>query len=243
MFMKKYFLIILVMILSVNITKSQTHYESQESNDMQNANRETALSSYQIIGSTSLSGPCQEYSYELNPTPGNLPVTWEVSPNIELIWGDGIPFSSIRPIGPGSGFIKAHIQMAGGEVIVTKNVTISSDYTTYYCNYTANTSMTLNEEQIVIAGTFTIPNGVTVTITSPDVLCSPDTKIIIQTGGKLILNNGNIGSLCPNRLWDGIYVLGNNAQPQTEQYQGTLEINTGWIINARRSICVWDGNA
>ncbi|MBR4583708.1 MAG: T9SS type A sorting domain-containing protein [Bacteroidales bacterium] len=241
--MKKYFLIILVMTLSVNIAKSQTHYENQDGNDMQNANRETALSSYQIIGSTSLSGPCQEYSYQLNPAPGNLPVTWEVSPNIELICGDGTPFANIRPIGPGSGFIKAHIQTAGGEVIETKDVTISSAYTTFYCNYTANTSMTLNEEQVVIAGTFTIPNGVTVTITSPDVLCSPDTKIIIQTGGKLILNNGNIGNLCPGRLWDGIYVHGNNIQPQTEQYQGTLEINQGWIINARKAICVWDGNA
>ncbi|MCL2042075.1 MAG: T9SS type A sorting domain-containing protein [Bacteroidales bacterium] len=77
--------------------------------------------------------------------------------------------------------------------------------------------------------TIIISNGVTLTITS-QVRCEENTAIIVQPGGKLVIDGGVLAAACPNELWQGIVVLGNKNQPQTPQYQGTVELKSGAII-------------
>ena len=233
--MKKYFLIILVMILSVNIAKSQTHYENQESCDKQNTKLD-----FIINGAVNLSASgCSSYVYQLSPTT-NIPVTWQVSPNLEIIscFCSDNNTICVAAVGEGSGFVEAYI---GDQQIANRPITVTSGFDTYFVNETVYGSMTINEEGSIIAGTFTISNGAIVTINTT-VLCYPEAKIVIQPGGKLIVDGGTITNQCSTRQWDGIYVKGNSNQRQLAQYQGTLEVKNNSLIENAQHIYVWDGN-
>ena len=238
MFMKKYFLIILVMILSVNITKSQTHYESQESNDMQNANQESRGQG--ITGFGILSSPCTGYQYQLKQLTSN-PVTWTASPNIQINYF-GNWAVNVSPIGYGSGWVQADIQ-GDPESPYRMNVNVTYNeypWGHYYVNTTPTASMVFTDNS-AIGGTFIINNGITVTINST-VHCSSRAKIVIKKGGKLIIDGGYITNLCSSEPWEGIYVEGDLTQRQLAQYQGTLEIKNNSLIENAQYICVWDGN-
>jgi subtilisin family serine protease len=84
-------------------------------------------------------------------------------------------------------------------------------------------------------GAITIPNGVTLTITST-VKFDLGSSIIIQPGGKLIIDHGTLTNACPNTMWQGIIVQGSN------RYAGSVEVrNGGTIQNAIAGITVQAG--
>ena len=77
--------------------------------------------------------------------------------------------------------------------------------------------------------TITIQNGATLTIVSR-VNCENNTKILIHPGGKLVIDGGTLTSACSDDIWQGIVVLGDPNQPQLPQYQGTVELKNGAVI-------------
>jgi C1A family cysteine protease len=94
---------------------------------------------------------------------------------------------------------------------------------------TWSTNKIINKEII-------IQSGVTLTI-SGSVHCAGNASITIQPGGKLIIDGGTLTNACAGEMWQGIYVSGNWNFPQTSQYQGTLELKNGAVIeNARNAI-------
>ena len=93
-----------------------------------------------------------------------------------------------------------------------------------------------------LTNSISIQQGVTLTITS-NINIAPMSKIIIQPGGKLILDGATLTGLCPDKMWKGIYVVGNKNQRQLAQYQGTLEVKNGSVIsNAKNAIRTQDGD-
>lgn len=208
--------------------------------DAHKAVMEAYFYNHTIEGDYQLSS-CGEYEYSVSgDVPDCASLTWELSDNLEEVSRQGTEIT-VRPIGYGAGWIKASFEHEGYTITRTKNVNVTSGYITYYNNYTTNGPMTIGSTS-VIAGTFTISNGSTVTISSI-AKCSPNAKIIILPGGKLVVNGGTLTNLCPGKMWNGIYVVGNKYQRQLAQYQGTLEVKNNSVIeNAKCAIHNWDGS-
>ncbi|MDR0970172.1 MAG: hypothetical protein LBM67_06520, partial [Lentimicrobiaceae bacterium] len=81
---------------------------------------------------------------------------------------------------------------------------------------------------------------------------NPNTKIIVQPGGKLVIDGGTLTSACEDQMWQGIEVWGtrsrsqypnyNPAQPEEEigkQWQGWLELKDATIENAICAVTLW----
>ena len=84
----------------------------------------------------------------------------------------------------------------------------------------------------------------TLTITEYARICMPaEAKIIVEPGGKLIVNGGTITSGC-EYPWQGIEVWGNSAQHQWPNSNGTymqgyVELNDATIENAICALSLW----
>lgn len=61
-----------------------------------------------------------------------------------------------------------------------------------------------------------------------------NSKIIVQPGGQLIVDGGTITNACGD-FWQGIVVIGQQNQPQTIQYQGSVRLTNGATIE--NAIC------
>ena len=100
-----------------------------------------------------------------------------------------------------------------------------------------NTNTDINTNTFA-RGEVTIKSGNTLTLTST-LSMAPDAKIIVEPGAKLIVNGGTITNACPDEFWAAIFVVGDRNQPQTQQYQGYVELNNATIENARNAISTW----
>ncbi|MDR0363634.1 MAG: hypothetical protein LBH92_01210, partial [Bacteroidales bacterium] len=78
-------------------------------------------------------------------------------------------------------------------------------------------------------GIITIENDVTLTIRS-NVYSAPNTQIIVQPGGKLIIDGGKLTNSCSDKMWQGILVFGQRDKPQLPEYQGTVELKNNAVI-------------
>ena len=203
----------------------------------------------QILGSNTISPcsiiyPCNGIiTYNLNSSsmPSNTTLQWSVSGNLALVSSNNQSIS-VLPTGIGSGTITISYTHEGYTVTRQKEITIESfpPSSNYYCNYSTTGNMTFSNE-LYINGTFTINSGHVVTISCIG-HCLPDAKIVIQPGGKLIVDGGTLTNLCPNKMWDAIYVVGNYYQRQLAQYQGTIEVKNNSVIeNSKWGIVTWNG--
>jgi hypothetical protein len=61
------------------------------------------------------------------------------------------------------------------------------------------------------------------------VFLSPETDIIVERGGKLIIDGGILTSSCGD-LWNGVDIWGNASMPQEPYYQGTVQLLNGGTI-------------
>jgi parallel beta-helix repeat protein len=77
----------------------------------------------------------------------------------------------------------------------------------------------------------TIENEATLTIQNT-VYCAPLSQIIIEPGGRLIIDSGVLTNACDGELWQGIEVQGNMLMRQNETNQGVLVLNNARIENA-----------
>lgn len=115
----------------------------------------------------------------------------------------------------------------------------------YYNCYTSGNRVleyvqqdTTVNDSLVVRNDITITNGATLTVQGT-LQMFPNTRIYVKPGGKLVVNNGKITNYqgCNmNEYWNGIYVEGQTDQPQTEGFQGTVELNNATIENSRLAI-------
>ncbi|MDD4218340.1 MAG: T9SS type A sorting domain-containing protein [Bacteroidales bacterium] len=85
-------------------------------------------------------------------------------------------------------------------------------------------------------------NATLVLSTSCSIRFNEGYGIIIQPGGKLIINNASISNRFVDcGYWNGIEVMGSSNSPQTEEFQGTLYINNTSITRAKKSIFAHGG--
>jgi len=102
-------------------------------------------------------------------------------------------------------------------------------------SYQGGTTSIVWESSKAIGGDLIIKPGFELTIKC-DVFMPKDGKIIIERGGKLILDGGTISNAC-NELWQGIEVWGDRTLRQLQNMQGIVNIiNGGMIENARDAI-------
>jgi len=82
----------------------------------------------------------------------------------------------------------------------------------------------------IVAHKLTIETGGTLTITGT-VNMGKDARIIIQRGGKLILDGATLTTGCKNAMWNGIEVWGDPAVDQhTTSSHGWIEIKNGSLV-------------
>lgn len=117
---------------------------------------------------------------------------------------------------------------------ITTNQSINS-------NVTWNSSKKINAEiQVNNGGILTITGASTVIQFSDTRQVGKAVRLIVQPGGKLIINNGAkvTGMLaCPNSTWEGIMVLGNQTLSQLPATnQGVIEITSANVENARNAV-------
>ena len=71
-------------------------------------------------------------------------------------------------------------------------------------------------------GNITVPNGITLTITS-EVNYEDWVSIIVEPGGKLVLDGGTLTNACPDQMWQGVTVMGDPNLPPSTIYQGYVQ--------------------
>ena len=87
----------------------------------------------------------------------------------------------------------------------------------------------LNDAAYTVNENLVVDSSRTLTIKGDVYLC--DTcSIIIQPGSKLVVDGGTLTSACPNEMWQGIEVVGDRTKRQLPQYQGTVELRNGAVI-------------
>ena len=88
-----------------------------------------------------------------------------------------------------------------------------------------------------LANTLYVRNGGTLTITST-LNCYENASIIVEPGGKVIVNGGILTAAQNGKMWKGIVVLGDPTKQQTSEYQGTIELKSGAAIE--HALCAID---
>ena len=200
---------------------------------------------YEITGPSTIDDACQEYTYSLNhPVPPGAAVSWLAPSCLEIVSSAGNSVT-VRPVANNSFqtiTMYASLYRPDCQTVISKDVTMNiSNFSCEY-NYSSTANRTISTPTN-ISGTFTINSGHTVTITS-QVKCMPDTKIVINPGGKLVVDGGTISNYCTGRTWNAIYVVGNTYQRQLANNQGTLEVKNNSVIeNSSWGIVTWNGTS
>jgi len=94
--------------------------------------------------------------------------------------------------------------------------------------YEITQNLTLDSPS-TLSNTLYIRNGGTLTILST-LNCAENVSIIVEPGGKLIVDGGTITAANADSVWKGIVVLGNPAKPQDSRDQGMIELKNGTVI-------------
>ena len=113
-------------------------------------------------------------------------------------------------------------------------VNVPKIYTTVI---TTNTVWTTNR---AVHGAIIINSGVTLTVLNTDVLLSSSSYFLIHPRGRLIIDGGTLTNACPDQMWQGISISGDNtlyAMPNVEVKNG------GKIENAITGIHATNGGS
>ncbi|MCC6938408.1 MAG: T9SS type A sorting domain-containing protein [Flavobacteriales bacterium] len=135
------------------------------------------------------------------------------------------------------------------DFVVTEAVSGSADH-----SFTLGFDETWASDKNIV-GTIIIPDGITLTISNCTIRFADSqqiawpTRIIVEGGGSLILEEAILTSLdqCPNSMWDGIQLHGQELASQQSYpgiglLQGYLSAKGSTISNARTGVAVTDGD-
>ncbi len=124
----------------------------------------------------------------------------------------------------------------------------SGDYHTRFltfCDYDSNNTTTINSSQTwdigkVFGGDIRITSGNTLTVECM-ISLPPGGKIIVESGGTLVLDGAHLTNSCENGLWNGIEVYGINSADQTSSSQGKVIIKNNSLIEYSKEISAING--
>jgi len=120
-----------------------------------------------------------------------------------------------------------------------KIVKYCEPYTQGKVEHTSN--LTFNNTTLIIGEELHIKNNATVTFNNSTLRFYENARVVIEPGSKLVIDNTTLTNSCPDKLWRGIFVGGNINQPQTAQYQGTVELKNGAVIeNSRNGVATYN---
>jgi serine protease len=198
---------------------------------------------YSGINGNSTITACNEATFTYSATiPAGIVIEWETSENVEIVSGQNTSSITVLPIGNGSGFVK--IKLFSGATFVNKvfPFTVQGGYSypivrgeNLYSSQTYSTPRIISE-------TLTVKPNSVLTVNST-LYCSPSAEIVVEPGAKIIVDAGTITNLCDDYLWEGISLVGNKNQTQTEQNQGSAELKNNSVIEfANDAISTWDGS-
>ncbi len=169
---------------------------------------------------------------------------WSSSGNIVFTQIDNNVIK-VMPIESGNGFINVTV-LYQGELIYyyQKNFTITGNV---YANVgvTPNSQLNINNDQTwyysnrLLPSILKIHTNATLTIKG-SIFCTENAKIIVEPGGKLIIDGGTIKNYCSTKPWQGIEVKGNSLFSQNATNQGIVILNGAVIENAVCGIKVGD---
>ena len=196
---------------------------------------------HQIVGDTNVE-TCQISSFDYE---GNLldkfKIYWKVSPNCAIYSGQLSTHVEVVPLYGDTATLYAYIILNNDTLkIFSKKLSIT-DYNTNIVTPNLSNGIPLDSvwnTNYTLITSVTVPKGRKLTINA-DVSCMPHVKIIVENGGRLVINNAEISSHCENILWRGIEVWG---APDTSQYnvsrnvtsplQGEVVLNNAVIKDA-----------
>ncbi|MDI9341198.1 MAG: hypothetical protein QM534_11570 [Sediminibacterium sp.] len=75
-----------------------------------------------------------------------------------------------------------------------------------------------------------VPAGVKLSVTNANVRMGPFTKIEVEPGGVLEVNNSTIQSYCDYNMWTGIVAKGVASQPQSHSAPNGGYLNHGYVV-------------
>ena len=81
----------------------------------------------------------------------------------------------------------------------------------------------------MIHDSLVIDSLATLTVTDT-IYMSSDARLIVRPGGKLVVDGGTLTSACGDVMWQGIEVVGDRTKRQIPQWQGTVELKNGAVI-------------
>ncbi|MCR5555463.1 MAG: S8 family serine peptidase [Bacteroidales bacterium] len=202
---------------------------------------EACLYGHQISGDTNVN-TCQisPFYYEGNLL-DNFKIYWKVSPNCIIYSGQLSTHVEVVPLYGDTATLYAYIILNNDTLKVFSKKLSITDYNTNIVTPNLSNGIPLDSvwnTDYTLITSVTIPKGRKLTINA-DVSCMPHVKIIVENGGRLVINNAEISSHCENILWRGIEVWGS---PDTSQYyvsrnvtsplQGEVVLNNAVIKDA-----------
>ena len=153
---------------------------------------------------------------------------WTCSDNLQMIAGQTTDSVWVKRTNSGTAQLSCHIIHDGDTVTTTLEIPVLSERTVY-----DNVSLSGGysfPDTFVLSREIVIDSLAGLTWQNRTVLCTPDCRIIVRPGGMMTLNHTTITNACPNRMWQGIEVVGDRTKRQLAQYQGTVELRNGATI-------------
>ena len=153
---------------------------------------------------------------------------WTCSDNLQMVAGQTTDSVWVKRVNSGDGVLQCHIIHDGDTVVSTLDILVISDRTVYD-NMSLNNGVTF-PDTFVLSREIVIDSLSGLTWQDKTVLCTPDCRIIIRPGGAVLFDHTKLTSACPNRMWQGVEVMGDPTKLQTQQNQGVLHIENGSVI-------------
>ncbi|MBO6518331.1 MAG: exo-alpha-sialidase, partial [Bacteroidia bacterium] len=110
---------------------------------------------------------------------------------------------------------------------------------------TISTNTTWSNKSEFVDHNIHVASLATLTLNDCDLSFAPDAKIVVEVGGKLIVNNSTLSNSC-SKEWDGIWVYGNgytSGQANPQKDGGEVEINNSLIENGEYGVRVGTGQS
>ena len=153
---------------------------------------------------------------------------WTCSDNLQIVVGQNTDSVWVRPSNGGTGHLSCHIIHDSDTVISTLDIPIVSNYTVYD-NISVNNGISF-PDTFILSRNIEIDSMTVLTWQDKSILCTPDSRIVVHPGGKLVVDGGTLTNSCTGEMWQGIFVEGHSNLHQTSANQGTVVLKNGAVI-------------
>ena len=153
---------------------------------------------------------------------------WTCSDNLQIVVGQNTDSVWVRPSNGGTGHLCCYIIHDSDTVISTLDIPIVSNYTVYD-NIFVNNGIGF-PDTFILSRNIEIDSMTVLTWQDKSILCTPDSRIVVHPGGKLVVDGGTLTNSCTGEMWQGIFVEGHSNLHQTSANQGTVVLKNGAVI-------------